>query len=49
MRQLQILRVVAAKLLIPYTLLFGLYVQFYGDFGPGGGSQAGVIFGAAFV
>ncbi|MHC4971566.1 MAG: Na(+)/H(+) antiporter subunit B [Planctomycetota bacterium] len=49
MRQLQILRVVAAKLLIPYILLFGLYVQFHGDFGPGGGFQAGVIFGAAFV
>jgi multicomponent Na+:H+ antiporter subunit B len=49
MRRLQILRVVAAKLLIPYILLFGLYVQFHGDFGPGGGFQAGVIFGAGFV
>ena len=43
-----ILRVVA-KLLIPYILLFGLYVQFHGDFGPGGGFQAGVIFASAFV
>ena len=43
-----ILRVVA-KLLIPFILLFGLYVQFHGDFGPGGGFQAGVIFAAAFV
>ena len=49
MRRVQILRVVAAKLLIPVILLFGLYVQFHGDFGPGGGFQAGVIFGAAFV
>ena len=49
MRRVQILRVVAAKILIPYILLFGLYVQFHGDFGPGGGFQAGVIFGAAFV
>ncbi len=49
MRGAQILRVVAAKLLIPYILLFGLYVQFHGDFGPGGGFQAGVIFAAAFV
>jgi multicomponent Na+:H+ antiporter subunit B len=49
MRRVQILRVVAAKLLIPFILLFGLYVQFHGDFGPGGGFQAGVIFGAAFV
>lgn len=49
MKRVQILRVVAAKLLIPYILLFGLYVQFHGDFGPGGGFQAGVIFAAAFV
>jgi multicomponent Na+:H+ antiporter subunit B len=38
-----------AKLLIPPILLFALYVQFHGDFGPGGGFQAGVIFAAAFV
>lgn len=43
-----VLRVVA-KLLIPYILLFGLYVQFHGDYGPGGGFQAGVIIGAAFI
>lgn len=40
---------VAAKLLLPFILLFGLYVQFHGDYGPGGGFQAGVIFAAAFV
>jgi len=44
-----ILRVVGGKLLLPYTLLFALYVQFHGDFGPGGGFQAGVIFAAGFV
>lgn len=43
-----ILRVVA-KLLIPFILLFALYVQFHGDYGPGGGFQAGVIFAAAFI
>jgi len=43
-----ILRVVA-KLLMPFTLLFALYVQFHGDFGPGGGFQAGVIAAAAIV
>ncbi|HEY5790061.1 MAG TPA: Na(+)/H(+) antiporter subunit B [Gammaproteobacteria bacterium] len=37
------------KLLIPYILLFGLYVQFHGDFGPGGGFQAGVIFSSAII
>ena len=40
---------VTAKLLIPFILLFALYVQFHGDYGPGGGFQAGVIFSAAFV
>lgn len=43
-----ILRVVA-KLLIPFILLFALYVQFHGDFGPGGGFQAGTIFAAGIV
>lgn len=37
-----ILRIVA-KLLMPFMLLFALYVQFHGDYGPGGGFQAGVI------
>jgi multicomponent Na+:H+ antiporter subunit B len=40
---------VAAKLLIPPILLFALYVQFHGDYGPGGGFQAGVIFASAFI
>ncbi|MEE8513504.1 MAG: Na(+)/H(+) antiporter subunit B [Gammaproteobacteria bacterium] len=48
MRHHLILRVVA-KLLIPPILMFALYVQFHGDFGPGGGFQAGVIFGAGFI
>jgi len=43
-----ILRVIS-KLLLPYVLLFALYVQFHGDYGPGGGFQAGVIFAAGFV
>jgi len=40
---------VGAKILIPLILVFALYVQFHGDFGPGGGFQAGVIFAAGFV
>ena len=48
MRYDLILRVVA-KLLIPFILLFALYVQFHGDFGPGGGFQAGVILAAAVI
>ena len=38
-----------SKLLIPLIMLFALYVQFHGDFGPGGGFQAGVIFGAGII
>ncbi len=48
MRHLVILRVVS-KFLIPFILLFALYVQWHGDFGPGGGFQAGVIFASAFI
>ena len=40
---------IMAKLLVPYILLFALYVQFHGDFGPGGGFQAGVIFAAGII
>ena len=43
-----VLRVIA-KLLAPFIVLFALYVQFHGDFGPGGGFQAGVIFASAFI
>ena len=43
-----ILRIVV-KILIPFILLFALYVQFHGDYRPGGGFQAGVIFAAAII
>ena len=43
-----ILRVVS-KLLIPFILVYALYVQFHGDYGPGGGFQAGAIFASGFV
>ena len=43
-----VLRVVV-KALIPFILLFGLYVQLHGDFGAGGGFQAGVIFASGFI
>lgn len=48
MREKLILRV-ASRILVPFILLFALYVQFHGDFGPGGGFQAGVIFAAGFI
>lgn len=40
---------VVTKLVIPFVLIFALYVQFHGDYGPGGGFQAGVIFASAFI
>lgn len=40
---------VGTKMLTPFILLFALYVQFHGDYGPGGGFQAGVIFAVAFI
>ena len=43
-----IIKTVSSKL-IPLIFLFALYVQFHGDFGPGGGFQAGAIFSAGFI
>lgn len=48
MQQHLVLRIVA-KMLIPMIMLFALYVQFHGEYGPGGGFQAGVIFAAAVI
>lgn len=48
MRHDLVLRVIA-KILIPFILLFAVYVQFHGDFGPGGGFQAGVIVAAGII
>lgn len=43
-----VLRVVT-KFVLPWVLVFGVYVQFHGDYGPGGGFQAGVIIAAGFI
>ena len=40
---------VGTKLVLPFILLFALYVQFHGDYGPGGGFQAGVIAASAVI
>jgi multicomponent Na+:H+ antiporter subunit B len=40
---------VGTKLILPFILLFALYVQFHGDYGPGGGFQAGVITAAMVI
>ena len=43
-----ILRVVT-KMLVGMIMLYALYVQFHGDYSPGGGFQAGVIMAVAFI
>jgi multicomponent Na+:H+ antiporter subunit B len=48
MKEHLVVRVIV-KLLVPFVLLFGLYVQMHGDFGPGGGFQAGVIVATGFI
>lgn len=41
--RLDVILRVTTKLVLPFILLFALYVHFHGDYGPGGGFQAGVI------
>lgn len=43
-----ILRVVV-KFLLPFAVLFALYVQFHGEYSPGGGFQAGVILAGGII
>ena len=40
---------VVARFITPFILIYGLYVQLHGEYSPGGGFQAGVIFAAAFI
>jgi len=37
------------KKIIPFMVMYGLYVIFHGEVSPGGGFQGGVILGASFV
>ena len=46
---LDIILRVTTKIVLPFMLLFAAYVQFHGDYGPGGGFQAGVIAGASLI
>lgn len=40
---------VIGKLLLPFIVLFALYVQFHGEYGPGGGFQAGAILATGVI
>jgi len=46
---LDLVLAVGIRLIVPFIFLFALYVQFHGDYGPGGGFQAGVIAAAAVI
>jgi len=48
MREHTVLRIVTQLLIAP-IVIFALYVQFHGDYSPGGGFQAGVILASAFI
>ena len=48
MKDQLVLRVVA-KLIIPFILLFGLYIQLHGEISPGGGFQSGTLIASAFI
>lgn len=49
MHEQQLVLRIVAKILIPFILIFALYVQFHGEYSPGGGFQAGVIFAAGII
>jgi multicomponent Na+:H+ antiporter subunit B len=44
----QPLRIVG-KVAIPFIVLFAFYVQFHGEYSPGGGFQAGALFASAII
>ena len=48
MKHHQPLRIVG-KIAIPFIILFAFYVQFHGEYSPGGGFQAGALFAAAII
>lgn len=40
---------VAIRLLVPFYLIYGVYVLVHGHYSPGGGFQAGVVFAASII
>ncbi|QKX03050.1 Na(+)/H(+) antiporter subunit B [Wolbachia endosymbiont of Litomosoides sigmodontis] len=36
-------------LMVPFIILFALYIQFHGDYTPGGGFQAGIIIASSII
>ncbi len=48
MKDQLVLRIIT-KMILPFILMFGFYVQLHGEYSPGGGFQAGVIVATAFI
>ena len=48
MKENLILRV-GTKYMVPFMLVFGLYIIFHGDLSPGGGFQGGVAIASGFI
>lgn len=48
MEDMRVLRVVS-KFILPFIIMFGFYVQFHGEYSPGGGFQAGIIIAAGLI
>jgi multicomponent Na+:H+ antiporter subunit B len=40
---------VVGRSIVPFVVLFGLYLQFHGEYGPGGGFQAGAIVASGII
>ena len=36
-------------LMVPFIIIFALYIQFHGDYTPGGGFQAGIIIASGII
>jgi len=47
--RLDVILRIATKIFLPFIFMFAIYVQLHGDFGPGGGFQAGVILAAGII
>jgi multicomponent Na+:H+ antiporter subunit B len=47
--RLDVILRIGTKLVLPFILLFALYVHFHGEYGPGGGFQAGVMSAAMVI
>ncbi len=47
--RLDIILRITTKLILPFILVFGFYIHFHADFGPGGGFQAGVILAGMLI